>query len=394
MISDMTTRLFSALAIVCVGVAIAAFAGANGLELLAIAGGGVAVIVVILKGFGETATLAPPPVARGLDHGELLDAVADPVLVLTESRIDYANKAALSLLGPHILYQDVRTALRHPVISDLISQEDGAGKAEVSGIGDAGQIWEVRVEPAQTGTRLVHLIDRTARHAAERARVDFVANASHELRTPLATLLGYIETLRDEGAGGDEDTRNRFLSIMDAEAKRMQRLVSDLMSLSRIEAEKHALPEYDVDLASLIARVSGERPDALVLRVKPELPAIRGDAVQLSQLLHNLIDNAVKYGRSDKPVEVSLESEVDDRVTLSVRDHGEGIAPEHLPRLTERFYRVDPGRSRSAGGTGLGLSIVKHIVAHHRGVLKIDSVVGEGTCVSVSFPASSGGVVT
>ncbi len=387
MISDMITRLISALAILCVGVAVAAFEGANGLEMAGIAGGGVAIIAIALKGFGETVAQTPPPAPHGLDHGELLDAVADPVLVLTESKIDYANKAALSLLGPHILYQDVRTALRHPVISDLVSQENSSGKAEVSGVGDAGQIWEVRVEPAQTGKRLVHLIDRTARHAAERARVDFVANASHELRTPLATLLGYIETLRDDGAGGDRDTRNRFLSIMDAEAKRMQRLVSDLMSLSRIEAEKHAVPEHDVDLGSLIARVSGERPDTLVLNVKPDLPPVKGDAVQLSQLLHNLIDNAVKYGGSGKPVEVSLVHGPDSRITLSVTDHGEGIAPEHLPRLTERFYRVDPGRSRSAGGTGLGLSIVKHIVAHHRGLLKIDSIVGEGTCVSVSFPA-------
>jgi two-component system, OmpR family, phosphate regulon sensor histidine kinase PhoR len=261
---------------------------------------------------------------------------------------------------------------------------------EVSGVGDSGQIWEVRIEGASSGQRLLHLVDRSARYGAERARVDFVANASHELRTPLATLLGYIETLRDDsGAGGDPLTRGRFLGIMDSEAKRMQRLVSDLMSLSRIEAEKHSFPEADVDLAVLIASVAGECPQPVVVEIAEGNPLVKGDAIQLSQLLHNLIDNAVRYGGNADGVRVSLKPEEGNRLCLSVADEGEGIAQEHLPRLTERFYRADPARSRAGGGTGLGLAIVKHIAEHHRAVLKIESKLGEGTLVSVSFPVAT-----
>ena len=213
------------------------------------------------------------------------------------------------------------------------------------------------------------------------------------MRTPLASILGYIETLADEKAGADADVRGRFLKIMFDEARRMQRLVEDLISLSRIEAEKYRLPDRAVDLTELIAEVRSELFDAADARsadiaadIDLGVPAVAGDRAQLSQVLHNLIGNAMKYGRPGTPVTVRLWSDAAGMVRISVADEGDGIAPEHIPRLTERFYRVDPGRSRAAGGTGLGLAIVKHIVERHRGRLDIASTLGKGTTFSVLLP--------
>jgi two-component system phosphate regulon sensor histidine kinase PhoR len=230
-------------------------------------------------------------------------------------------------------------------------------------------------------------------------RVDFVANASHELRTPLASILGYIETLGDEQAGADRTVRNRFLKIMFDEARRMQRLVQDLISLSRIEAEKYRLPDQPVDLAALIGEVRDELQDAqhvrtneIALDIEPGIAPVVGDRAQLSQVLHNLIGNAMKYGRPGTPVKVALHEGGSGIIRLSVADEGDGISAEHIPRLTERFYRVDAGRSRAAGGTGLGLAIVKHVVERHRGRLDIASTVGKGTTVSILLPAHGGAV--
>jgi two-component system phosphate regulon sensor histidine kinase PhoR len=231
-------------------------------------------------------------------------------------------------------------------------------------------------------------------------RADFVANASHELRTPLASLLGFIETLEDEKAGGDPALRNRFLGVMAGEAQRMQRLVADLLSLSRIESEKYRLPADTVDLAALIASVADElrqtdpkRGADIALHIAKVLPTVTGDRAQLSQLLHNLVGNAMKYGRAGTAVTIRLVADAPGTLTLTVSDQGEGIAPEHLPRLTERFYRVDSGRSRALGGTGLGLAIVKHIVERHRGRLAIASTPGEGTTMTVLLPSGTGGTV-
>jgi two-component system, OmpR family, phosphate regulon sensor histidine kinase PhoR len=385
---DLTTRLLLAIVVVVAAAMITIFLELGTLATLLVAATGLAIMLLCLDPSREAEPHSVRSALLSENGSEFADAVADPLLILAGSRVEYANAAAMTLLGAHIMSQDVRTALRHPDIGALLSDTEGIGTAEISGIGDQGQIWEARVAQAGSGKRIIHLIDRTARHAAERARVDFVANASHELRTPLATLLGYIETLRDEGAGGDPPTRNRFLSIMDSEAQRMQRLVSDLMSLSRIEAEKHAIPEADVNLSALVSKVALERPDHVHTDIEISDGIVKGDAAQLSQLLHNLLDNAVKYGGCSESVTLRISRGAAGAITLAVQDKGMGIAPEHLPRLTERFYRVDPGRSRSAGGTGLGLSIVKHIVQHHRALLTIDSAVGEGTCVTVEFPAS------
>jgi two-component system phosphate regulon sensor histidine kinase PhoR len=325
----------------------------------------------------------------------LIDAIDDPLLIVEGQRITRVNAAATALFGADKLNGDFRLALRNPLAAELLSSDETATPSvpiELIGIGQKDRRWSMTVHRIEGGGRLVQLRDRTDSWVAERMRVDFVANASHELRTPLATLLGFIETLGDDSAGGDRATRARFLGIMMGEARRMQLLVNDLMSLSRIEADRFSAPQTPIALKPVIEEVAAvirtganEPVDRIQLNLD-DSPDIPGDRVQIVQLLHNLIGNAIKYGRPGSPIRVSLAT-VDGKVRLRVADEGEGIAPEHLPRLTERFYRVDPGRSRAVGGTGLGLAIVKHIAERHRAGLNISSVVGEGTTVSVVFPA-------
>lgn len=338
----------------------------------------------------------PDPVSTApAGVAEAIEAVFEPMLLVEAQRVAAANRAALALLGEHILGEDVRVAIRHPAAAErLLNPVEGTpgGPIHLVGLGTRDQRWEMRVRALPGGARLVHLSDRTGAHAADRMRVDFVANASHELRTPLASILGFIETLED--AADDPETRARFLKVMDNEARRMQRLIDDLISLSRIEAEKYRAPDDRIDLAALVAQVWDElaalKPDRaadIALQIG-SVPAVRGDRVQLSQLLHNIIGNAMKYGRPGTPVSVALEAGGTTMVRLTVTDESEGIAPEHLPRLTERFYRVDSSRSRAAGGTGLGLAIVKHIVERHRGRLDITSTVGEGTSVTILLPTA------
>jgi two-component system phosphate regulon sensor histidine kinase PhoR len=224
--------------------------------------------------------------------------------------------------------------------------------------------------------------------------VDFVANASHELRTPLATLSGFIETLLGPAAE-DAPARARFLSIMADEAGRMSRLIDDLLSLSRIEMDKYVRPSATLDLSGVFADVGKtlamrleQDQRRLELDVPAGLPPVVGDRDQILQVLHNLISNALKYGQSGTPITVRAEAR-DGQVRISVIDRGEGIAAEHLPRLTERFYRVDSQRSRKMGGTGLGLAIVKHIVERHRGRLEIESQPGQGSVFSFTLPVAS-----
>ena len=263
------------------------------------------------------------------------------------------------------------------------------------GIGAAEGAYRVRAVSAGSGRILVTFLDITQARLTERMRVDFVANASHELRTPLATLVGFIETLQGPAAD-DAAARQRFLDIMASEAGRMARLIDDLLSLSRIELDKYVRPQTATPLAPLVADVartlamrleSDERQ--LHIDLPADLPDVIADRDQILQVLHNLISNAQKYGRTGTPITVAVQHEPGEtpRVRISVTDQGEGIPPEFLPRLTERFYRVDTSRSRSLGGTGLGLAIAKHIIERHRGVLEITSEVGQGTRVSFTLPA-------
>jgi two-component system, OmpR family, phosphate regulon sensor histidine kinase PhoR len=325
---------------------------------------------------------------------EVIDAVDDALLIIERQRITYANHAARRLFGTERVEGDFRLALRHPVAAELIASErETDTPVEIAGLGDADRRWVMSVRRIEGGARLVTLRDRTDSWIAERMRVDFVANASHELRTPLATILGFVETLAEGRAAEDAATRQRFLSIMMGEAKRMQQLVDDLISLSRIEADRFAVPQTPLALGPVIEEVAGvirsgmrEEGERVQVEADPTTPPVRADRVQMGQLLHNLIGNAIKYGRPGTPIRVSLDQR-QGKVRLRVADEGEGIALEHLPRLTERFYRVDAGRSRSIGGTGLGLAIVKHIAERHRATLDIASSLGAGTVVTVTFPA-------
>jgi two-component system phosphate regulon sensor histidine kinase PhoR len=235
---------------------------------------------------------------------------------------------------------------------------------------------------------LLEFRDLSQQHLVEQMRADFVANASHELRTPLASLSGFIDTLRGS-ARGDEAARERFLSIMADQAKRMSRLIDDLLSLSRVEMNEHIQPKTIVDLVPIVDHVRDAltplaRERGVTVEVKravDQLP-VQGDRDELIRLFENLVENALKYGASGKRVEIGLAAEGGEAV-VAVRDFGPGIAPEHLPRLTERFYRVDVETSRAQGGTGLGLAIVKHILARHRGKLGVESDLGHGAIFTV-----------
>jgi two-component system, OmpR family, phosphate regulon sensor histidine kinase PhoR len=333
----------------------------------------------------------PPDVSTS----SVLEALPEPVLIVSAGKVALSNQAARDLLGAHIDGGDVRLALRHPAaVERLLSREDRSDQVELLGVGGAEQRWLMSVASLPDGSKFVRLTDRSEAHAAEQMRVDFVANASHELRTPLATVLGYAETIREQGEELDAPTRERFTAIIHDEARRMQRLVEDLISLSRIEAERFSVPTEIVALGPLleearnnVRNAAHERGCAIELEVAPDLPPVMGDRTQLLQMIENLITNAIRYGRAGRPVYIKAVPERT-MVHLSVRDEGEGIAAEHIPRVTERFYRVDPSRSRAQGGTGLGLSIVKHIVERHRGRLRIASRVGEGTTIHVQLPIS------
>jgi two-component system, OmpR family, phosphate regulon sensor histidine kinase PhoR len=342
--------------------------------------------------------LAEPPavVATQASNGLTRDSVAEliehsgiPLLLTEGSRIAIANHAAREVLGGHVVGQDVRVALRHP---DAIALTDSEHPevATISGLARRHDSWRVSRQPLGDGLAVIELINRTAEVDISRSHTDFVANASHELRTPLASIIGYAETLVEEGEAGDGATRKRFLETILRESKRLKSLVDDLMSLSRIEAEKHEQPSSQVALSPLVERAArdaagADRASRIELDVAQGIMA-QGDEQQLEQLVRNLVDNALKYGAEDGPVTVRLAKGQGASARLTVADQGEGIPAEHLPHLTRRFYRTDPGRSLASGGTGLGLAIVKHIVERHRGRLDIASKQGQGTTVTVKLP--------
>ena len=324
--------------------------------------------------------------------GALLDAMEEPALLVEGQRTSAANAAALQLLGDQIVGTDVRLAIRHPVALDAILNRRSA-TVGVAGIGGLDREWELSVRSLPRDLLLVRLSDKSPLRAAEKMRVDFVANASHELRTPLATIVGYAETLAEEGDLPPE-MRAKFGRAIHGEARRMLRIVEDLMSLSRIEADRFVQPSERVDLAEVV-RIAGEnarhlaesRRCSIQIEIDNDLGEVTGDYAQLLQLTDNLVGNAVRYGCGPAAAEVTVSAGRDNGMALlSVRDRGEGIPPAHIPRLTERFYRVDAARSRDSGGTGLGLAIVKHIVERHRGRLEIRSQPGRGTEVRAWLP--------
>lgn len=341
-----------------------------------------------------------------------------------QARTLAANPAAEAMFGPALADRPFITIMRQPDVVAALDwvlaparhpapapdpalpapPEQGARLRATLGVGDHGILAEVVISPlpALCGPgAMVAILDHSATEEAEQTRRDFVANVSHELKTPLTAVIGFIETLRGP-ARDDAAARDRFLDIMEREAGRMNRLIRDLLSLSRVQSEERRRPVTLVDLPLLLGGVLATmQPVAKAGHVELQREGLDrqvllpGDMDQLVQVFQNLIENAIKYGGSGGRVCIALRQIAHEPVlrgpawAVEVRDFGDGIEGTHLPRLTERFYRVDTHRSRAQGGTGLGLAIVKHIVNRHRGRLRIDSHQGQGSVFTVILPASA-----
>lgn len=397
---------------------------------------------------GARAASATPVEARAAEAAaadlglldSLFEALGDPVLVVSGGEADdiagrrviLANAAARDLLRIPREGALLVSALRDPTVLESVDEALFGGVAKTTdyaGVGANTRHWRALTRPLPSADgrtlALVVLRDETDVRRMELMRVDFLANASHELRTPLASLSGFIETLKGH-ARDDPKARDRFLDIMAAQADRMSRLVADLLSLSRIELNEHIPPSGRVDLARAAADVvdavsilSAERKVGVALRGGELGAPVSGDRDEILQVIQNLVDNAIKYSPSGEVVEVCIQPEVSldqasapwsggnrgegatrlplltpDRepgqryAAVTVRDHGPGMAREHLPRLTERFYRVEGQKSGERSGTGLGLAIVKHIINRHRGGLTVESALGQGATFTAYFPVA------
>lgn len=337
---------------------------------------------------------------------DLLAALPLPTLAIDKSeRIVAINPAAQSLIGAPAEERHFITVLRQPQLVEAVEQclNDQVARTASYLTGDAGgnATYDVSLAAmADTGVVVLSFQDVTHLTQVGEMRRDFVANVSHELRTPLTALMGFIETLAGP-ARDDTAARDRFLGIMTGEAERMNRLVGDLLSLSRVEAEERVRPTTQIDLNDVLSTTMrnlvplAADKDVVLSSDLGDVPlVVRGDADQLLQVFTNLIENAIKYGGAGKRVDITAQIFERDAalrtpaVRISVADHGPGIDPIHIARLTERFYRADSHRSRELGGTGLGLAIVKHILNRHRGRLKISSQLGQGAEFTVMLPLS------
>jgi len=345
------------------------------------------------------------------------EKVSDPIILIDAAqKIMFANRAAKKLIGKKQKGKELGLIFRDTNVMESIAQSilDGKRKRlETVLTGPAKRFYEITVDPVSAKAQIKKLMeparpltvisfhDVTAARRADQMRTDFVANAGHELKTPLTSLLGFIETLSGP-AKNDAGAYDKFLPIMHGEAERMVRVINDLLSLSRIEAEEHLHPKGEVSLAE-IARTTKSTLDILAakrgmkitLAIPADTPHVQGDTDQMLQMLHNLVNNAIKYGREKSTVKISarpvarLRTTGKPGVALTVHNQGEAIPAEHIPRLTERFYRVDAARSRKVGGTGLGLAIVKHIVTRHLGTLQITSTRAKGTTFTIALPHHS-----
>lgn len=347
--------------------------------------------------------VAEPFAAVTPEMQAVLSGLPDPVLILDRrGAVAAFNARAQAALGEIKAGEPVSFVLRAPEVLEAVR---GAASGEAERVvfytervpverWREAHVAATRLGPDGPTAIVVALRDLTEQRRSERMRGDFVANASHELRTPLASLLGFIETLQGP-AKNDAVAREKFLEIMRTQANRMSRLIDDLLSLSRIELKAHVRPEASVDLTSVVRGVvDGLAPLARDRGVEISIDApaalhVRGDRDELIRVAENLIENGVKYGASGRRVEVSLSpADGETGPRLAVRDYGPGVAPEHLPRLTERFYRVDVGDSRDKGGTGLGLALVKHILQRHGGRLTIESAEGRGATFTAVLTAA------
>jgi phosphate transport system permease protein len=341
----------------------------------------------------------------------VIDALPDPVVALDRAGLVVALNEKMRTIAPALrAQQSVLLTLDSPPLVDAIERAVATGKAQRAEFSEPARkeaCYEMHVIPiplsigprGSSGLLLLTFHDLTTHHRIEQMRADFVANASHELRTPLAALSGFIDTLQGP-ARNDPDARERFLGIMQSQARRMARLIDDLLSLSRIELSEHINPNTQAELVPIIRQVidmlqtvAQERGVEVAVAAPANAVFVCGDRDELIRVFENLVENALKYGASGKRVDIRLETMAGQgtggEAQISIRDYGPGIAPEHLPRLTERFYRVDVGLSRAEGGTGLGLALVKHIVNRHRGRLTIESTPGEGSMFTVNLPLAA-----
>jgi two-component system phosphate regulon sensor histidine kinase PhoR len=391
--------------------------------LIAVAVSGRAAIPVAVSGAVVIAVLAVYLAAAGRPSGgdaasfepardgaslpaqarDIFESVDDPLLVLDEvGRVMFANRASKSLVGSEAEGKRISAVLRTPEVLEAVERILAGGEPETvafSVLVPVQHHYEAYIARTGGPLILIRVRDLTAMRRAEELRADFVANASHELRTPLAAVTGFIDTLRGH-AKDDAPARERFLEIMSVEAGRMRRLIDDLLSLTRIELNEHNPPAGEVDVVAIVREAAAAleplaEPYRIHLDIAPHEPLrVIGDRDELTQVFQNLIHNAIKYGRSAGEVRVRFgraapsKREGAEQVFVSVQDEGEGIPREAIPRLTERFYRVDVKRSRERGGTGLGLAIVKHILNRHEGRLQIESTPGEGSTFTVFLPAA------
>jgi len=360
----------------------------------------------------------------------MMDSLDDPLLLLDNERhVIRANRSAFDLLGAKLLNQDITILLRDKLLRDAIDSVLKGGEPdeiEYTWNGPVVRTYEVSVTPFRRfwdgpfGSRrdqadeshiddsdwpavMLLMTEITTIKRAEESRIDFIANISHELRTPLASLLGFIETIRGP-AKDDGEAIDRFLGIMQDQAMRMSRLVSDLLSLSRVELQEHQMPTVRVNLIRLLGNLwasmelrAAEKGINISVEAPRELPEIYGDVDQLIQAFTNLVENAIKYGPENSDIIItagvqhdgaSPGGEAREVVAIAVADQGEGIPKESLEKLTERFYRADAAKARRIPGTGLGLAIVKHIVNRHRGRMTITSEPGRGTTFTVVLPVA------
>lgn len=359
-----------------------------------------------LAGTRRRSSAAPEPLRTSAERHVIAEAllahVPDPVILVDRRAVVIeANPAARALLPAMRLRHPLSFGLRAPDVLDGIEEVLRTGltlKVAYATRVPTERAFEVQMGalamPDGSGPNVVlFLRDLTAARRLEAMRVDFVANASHELRTPLASLLGFIETLQGP-ARNDAPARERFLDIMRAQAQRMTRLIDDLLSLSRIELREHMPPTKPVDLGALArqmvemqAPLAAERGVSVTFVGEGAFPVL-GEPDELARVVENLVENAVRYGGGRVAVELArVDGRHGPEIVLSVRDDGPGIAPEHIPRLTERFYRVNVASSREKGGTGLGLAIVKHSLNRHQGRLQIESTLDIGTTVRAVLPA-------
>ena len=392
-------------ALVAIAAAGAAMLGLSGGMVGAIAA--TAAALVLLLGRSSQARTAqvdhrPSPDRIGFGR-RILEHVPTALIVITEKgRIDYANAAALALVPQIRIGTHFGTVIRAPQFVEAVTAalETGSARRIEITLPDPERILEADITQLPTGDGfsteievIISFEDRTEAHHSARMRSDFIANASHELRTPLASLIGYIETLRDHGKD-DPDAAEKFLAIMDRQSQRMRRLVDDLLSLSRIEMSAHRKPDDIQPIAPLIAEAATElAPVAHKAGVKISValpdpgPDVACDRDQIIQVATNLIDNGIKYGGSQVAIALAPPSPAFPRsIGISFRDDGPGIPAAVLPRLTERFFRVNVAKSKAQGGTGLGLAIVKHILLRHGGQLEIASNQEAGSTFTIWLP--------